>query len=66
MNTEELYKLKASVKKELKPIVDELITLRELRARLEMELQFTRKETIQLQETIDLLSKTIDIISRRS
>ena len=65
MNIDELYKLKGTIKKEYKPIVDELITLREHRARLEMELQFVRKETITLQDTIDLLSKTIDIIARR-
>ena len=65
MNIDELYKLKGTIKKEHKPLVDELITLREHRARLEMELQFVRKETITLQDTIDLLSKTIDIIARR-
>ena len=63
MNTEELYKLKHSVKKELIPLVDELITLRELRERIEYENQRLRNENQILIGFNKAILHTIDVLS---
>lgn len=62
MNTEELYKLKHSVKKELKPIVDELITLRELRERIEYENKELKIRIVMQDEHIRSLKQALIII----
>jgi hypothetical protein len=62
MNTEELYKLKASVKKELKPVVDELITLRELRERIEYENKELKIRIVMQDEHIRSLKQALNVI----
>ena len=62
MNIEELYKLKTSVKKELKPLVDELITLRELRERIEHENKELKIRIVMQDEHIRSLKQALIII----
>ena len=62
MNTEELYKLKHSVKKELIPVVDELITLRELRERIEYENKELKIRIVMQDEHIRSLKQALHII----
>jgi hypothetical protein len=62
MNTEELYKLKNSVKKELKPVVDELITLRELRERIEYENKELKIRIVMQDEHIRSIKQALNII----
>ena len=62
MNTEELYKLKNSVKKELIPVVDELITLRELRERMELENKYIKRENEMMKEFNISLLHVVDLL----
>ena len=62
MTLEELYKLKRSVKKELIPVVDELITLRELRERIEYENKELKIRIVMQDEHIRSLKQALIII----
>lgn len=62
MNTEELYKLKTNVKKELKPIIEELILLRENRERIEYENKELKIRIVMQDEHIRSLKQALNII----
>lgn len=62
MNTEELYKLKGNVKKELKPIIEELILLRENRERIEYENKELKIRIVMQDEHIRSLKQSLNII----